>query len=637
MSISAPLPRNERAFIVLLAVLQGGLMYLAQKGHEAGWWPFAELAGRICWYTLVLTVPTMMALSLVRLRDARFWQHAAGAAAVFGGLAAWAAWNATGGPGIRAGQVLGPFGASVAIGLFVALPWLQCRLASGRWRAAYPCLFEHAWQNTLTLALALLFTGICWLVLQLWGALFALVKIQFFRELFREDAFIYMATGAMAGLGVLIGRTQHRAVQVARQILFAIFTGLLPLLAFIAVLFVASLPFTGLAPLWEMRSAASTLVAVVALLVAFTNSVLQDGEGERPYPAWLRRLVDAGLAVLPLYALLALYALWLRIHQHGWTSDRVWAGLLALVVAGYAFGYAWAVLRGRDGWLAAIRPVNRLMSLVVVALALLANTPLLDPQRIAVASQLQRLDDGRTAPDDFDLAWLRHDSGRRGYEATLALRTHPAWAGDTDRLAELERVIARTNRWGGPPTADAERPARDASQLRAQVQLAEGASAPDDAWWEALAAGHFDTQACPEAGDECILLTPDLDADGSADPLLCTLGNAPSAQCSLSTRDGDGRWHEAAGFHMWAGQTSDLAWRRTLREDLLGGRLHALPRRWPDLRIGDDPRLHQLDPRSEARVRAAADAAVEATADADADADTGTGAEPDAETAPGGN
>src|SRR5690606_1106994 len=101
------------------------------------------------------------------------------------------------------------------------------------------------------------------------------------------------------------------------------------------------------------------------------------------------------------------------------TADRVLAVLVALVIAGYAFGYAWAVLRGRDGWLGAIRPVNRVMSLVVVALAVLANTPVLDPHRFAVASQMQRLADGRTAPDDFDLDWLRFEGGRRGWEATL--------------------------------------------------------------------------------------------------------------------------------------------------------------------------------------------------------------------------
>lgn len=587
MPTAAPLPRDERAFIVLLAVLQGGLMYLAQKGHAGGWWPFAALSGRVCWYTLVLAVPTMMALSVVRLRDARFWQQAAGATLVVGALAAWAARQATGGPGVEADSVLAPFGASVAVGLFVALPWLQCRLAHGHWRAPYACLFAHAWQNALTLALAALFTGICWLVLWLWGALFALVKIDFFRELFREDAFVYLATGAMAGLGVLIGRTQHRAVMVARQVLFAIFTGLLPLLAFIAVLFVASLPFTGLDPLWDMRSAAATLVTVVALLVAFTNSVLQDGTGARPYPGWLCRLVDAGLAVLPAYALLALYALWLRIEQYGWTADRVWAVLLAVVVAGYAFGYAWAVLRGRDGWLGPIRPVNRVMSLVVVALAVLANTPVLDPHRIAVASQLQRLADGRTSPGDFDLEWLRHDSGRAGWDATLALREHPAWAGDRERLAELERVIARESRWGDPGAVDgAKPPARDAAALRAQVQLAAGAVPPDEDWWIALAGGLGDRN-CRRASDDCILLTPDLDGDGVRDPLLCTLGNGPGAHCVVHARDADGAWAAVATLDLWPQGTSEQAWRRELRRDLLDGRVQAVPRSWPDLRIGD--------------------------------------------------
>src|SRR5690606_41345067 len=97
------------------------------------------------------------------------------------------------------------------------------------------------------------------------------------------------------------------------------------------------------------------------------------------------------------------------------------------------------------------------MSLVVVALAILANTPLLDAQRIAVASQLQRLADGRIDAEDFDLAWLRHDSGRRGYEATLAPRDHAAWAGNAERRGELERAIARPTRWGAPRTDQAAR------------------------------------------------------------------------------------------------------------------------------------------------------------------------------------
>lgn len=280
-----PLPRQTRAFIVLVALLQGGLLYLAEWGADHGVAPFAALGGRVCWYTLVLTVPSMLLLSVQTLHDRRLWQQLAVVAAVFAALAGWAAWSATGAPGLESNKVLTPFGLSVAAALLIALPWLQFRQHHGSWRASYHALFEHAWQNTLTLALALVFIGVCWGVLTLWAELFALVKIDLFRTLFREDAFIYLATGTMAGLGILIGRTRQRAVQVMRQIVFALCTGLVPLLASIALLFILTLPLTGLQPLWQTRAAAAILLCMVFGLVLFTNAVYQDGATRRRIPA----------------------------------------------------------------------------------------------------------------------------------------------------------------------------------------------------------------------------------------------------------------------------------------------------------------------------------------------------------------
>lgn len=587
MHAETELPHRSRMFIVLVAVLQGGLMYLAQKGQELGWWPFDALGGRVCWYTLVLTVPTMMALSVSSLRDARFWQHAVALAVLFAILAAWAGWNATGAPGLDAGAVLAPFGVTVAIAAFVLLPWLQCRLAHGRWRAPYPELFEHAWQNALTLALALLFTGICWMVLQLWAGLFALVDIHFFRDLFREDAFIHLATGAMFGLGVLVGRTRQRAIQVARQIVFAIFKGLLPLLAFIALLFMASLPFTGLQPLWETRSAAALLVTVVALLVLFLNAVYQDGGEPPPYPAWLWRAVRAALAVLPVYAVLALVALGLRINQYGWTVDRVWATLACALATAYAFGYAWSALRGGD-WLRPLPAVNRALSWAVVAVAVLANTPLLDPHRISVSSQLARLDDGRTSAADLDLAYLRFESGRRGYRAAQSLRGHPAFVASEADMETLEEVLARTRRWSaGPHGGNGE--ALDAAGLRAHVEIAEDGADPGGEWWRAL-----EREDC--RGDSpCILLTPDLDADGRREALLCQVDWPGGGTCRLFARGDDGAWTRVARMTLW--QTGHES-RQDLLADLRAGRVAAVPRRWPDLRIGEgNPR--SLDPESD--------------------------------------
>ncbi|MCW0452008.1 DUF4153 domain-containing protein [Xanthomonas sacchari] len=592
MDTPPDLPRQTRAFIVLVALLQGALLYLAQRGAERGLWPFGSLGGQVCWYTLVLTVPTMTLLSVRHLGALRLWQHTVAVAVLVAALSAWAVWNATGAPGLRAGQVLGPFAATVALAMFVLLPWLQCRLQHGRWQAPYRDLFEHAWQNALTLALALLFVGICWLVLWLWGALFALVKLTLFRDLFRQTAFVYLATGTMFGLGILIGRTQQRAVQVMRQILFAICTGLLPLLAFVAVLFALSLPFTGLQPLWETRAAASILIAVVATLVVFVNAVYQDGTADAPYPAWLQRVIDAGLLSLPLYAGLALYALWLRIGQYGWSTERFAGVLVAVVACGYACGYAWAVLRPGARWLQPLAPVNRVLSWVVIGLALATSSPLLDPYRLVVGDQLQRLADGRTSAAQLDLAYLRFDSGRRGYRAVQALREVPAFADDPVQRERLQRMLQRQKRWGDE---DDETPrSDDPLQVRQRIVLAAGSAEPDAAWWQALLAGKIEDGNCRREGAQCVALRRDLDGDGHDDVLLCNASAGYGVECRIHTDPGSG-WRDVARTHFFPrhGDNAEAPY-QALRD----GKLQVLPRRWPDLQLPGTQRteLYPADP-----------------------------------------
>jgi len=582
------LPRPTRSFIVLVALLQGGLLYLAQKGTTEGWWPFAALSGRICWYTLVLAVPTAMILSVVELRDKSFWRHAALLAALFAALAIWAVWNATGAPGIRSWKVLAPFGISLGIGLFIALPWWQGRLARGTWRQPYAALFEHAWQNALTLLLAALFTGICWAVLWLWAALFELVKIDFFRELFREDAFVHLATGAMAGFGILIGRTQQRPVQVARQILFAVLKGLLPLLAFIALLFAASLPFTGLQPLWHTDSAAVTLVSLIALLVIFVNAVFQEGTGPRPYPTWLRRVVEVAVLVLPLYAALALLAMGLRIGQYGWTPDRFWAGLLVLIAALHAFGYAWVVLRSRGDahWLQRLPRVNCTLAWVAIALAVLANSPLLDPYRVTVSSQIARVSASAPTLAQDDLDQLRFDSGRRGYEALRALRANPALRDHADALAAVDRTLARMQRWGDFATArERERDLlRDEAQLRRQIAVAPGTGDIDATWWQAVLGERLKSGDCRLRGADCVVMQRDLDSDGRNEVLLCAIHAGRLAVCQVHVLH-KGQWHDVGQASFYA-VDKDKTW-PAQEAALRQGRIALRPRRWPDLAIGD--------------------------------------------------
>lgn len=584
------LPRPVKQFIVLLAMLQGLLLYLAKTGQAQQWWPFNELHGCIYWYTLVLSVPSVLMLSVRNLAERRFWLQGVGVALTVIVMALWAGWSATGAPGIEAGKVLWPFGLSVAAALFVALPYLQSALRHGRWNALYPDLFESAWQNALTLILTAVFTGICWLVLALWGELFKLIGIEFFRELFREDAFVYLATGLMVGLGLLIGRSQHKPVQVARRILFAIFTGLLPLIALIAVLFVISLPFTGLEPLWNTRSAASILMALVAMTVLFVNAVYQDGDDTMPYPVWLRRLVDAGLLVLPVFAVLALYAMALRIGQYGWTQDRLAGVIAALILSAHAFGYAWAVLRSRREWLAGMRPVNVAVSLAAMAIAFLVNSPVIDPHRVSTASQIDRLKNGRVSVGKFDADHLRFDSGRVGYRALRALAASDKAKADKALAERIQRTMQRGDRWRWRNPDELRRTAlTDPAQLQERIALS-GSRAVSDAWWIQMATPGFGMAECRQRDADCVLIVRDLDQDGHPDHLLCNLGGEgwrPECQLYAGTAKG---WEKAGKLDFYMSDSEQERVRQALRE----GELGLKPSRWPMIEVGGFSR--RIDP-----------------------------------------
>lgn len=565
-----------RAFIVLLALLQGLALWLVHLGGEQGWPLLDTLGPRVSWYTLVLSVPTAMALSVRRLDEARFWQHAGLIGVVYLGLSLWAARAATGAPGLEEDRILAPFAGSMAAALFVAGPFLQCRQEHGRWCAPYPELFAHAWQNALTLAVAAVFTGLCWAVLGLWGGLFKLVGVDLFADIFTSRPFAYLGTGVIAGLGVLVGRSQSKPVRVLRRLLFAIFTGLFPLLAAIAVLFVVTLPFTGLEPLWGTRSAATVLMALVLAMVVFANAVYQDGDEPPPYPRPLRLLASAGLVVLPVFAVLALVALGLRINQYGWTVDRLWGVLAASVLTVHAFGYAWAALSRKQRWLARLEPVNVTAALLGVALVLLANSPVLDPQRIAAHSQVERLLDGRTDAADFDVDYLRFLSGRAGHQALTGLADEPRVQDNAELAKRIEKALARQQRW--QPWGDEDVPTVDTVE-EARALATEHGPVPDD-WWPALLSDPpLESLGCLQPGSDCVAIARDLDGDGATDMLLCNLGGNWAAHCSVHARK-DGRWARITQIVIPEGSASgDVA------EALRRGEVAMVPRRWPDLEV----------------------------------------------------
>ena len=401
-------------------------------------------------WTLAVFAPLLLLLSATRANLVATAKNTAAFCVVLTLLAVYTGWQAQPFGQFPLGSLTFTYMVTVSIASFKALMYLQQR-ADGA-ALSYPALFTHSWRNFLTGVFAAVFTLIFWLILLLWGELFLVIGIDFFDELFEKDWFIIPAASVAFGIGVLLLRKLTRIIDNITVLLRDLTKLLLPLVLGVAVIFLAALAFTGLNLLWETGNGTALLLWLLALTLFFINAVYQDGRGAAPYPLLLHRLVYLAVCATPALSGLACYGLLLRIQQYGWSVERCWAFVIWLLLSLFALGYVLSIARRRDAWTHGLARVNVAMGIVVLGIALAANTPLLDFRKISLASQQGRVDSGEIELADFDFWYARHHLARPAY---LALQAMKAEIGDRDPglLAAIDNPQRRTTE---PESIDAD-------------------------------------------------------------------------------------------------------------------------------------------------------------------------------------
>ncbi len=146
------------------------------------------------------------------------------------------------------------------------LPWIQQSLRICNGSSRYSYFYQSVWHNVLILLVIFLANGLTWLVLLLWGELFKLVGIKFFNTLFfATDWFMYLTLGLVTALAVILARTQSRLIDSIQKLFTLIATGLLPLVSLLTLMFIITLPFTGLSAISRHISAAGLLLTLAFL------------------------------------------------------------------------------------------------------------------------------------------------------------------------------------------------------------------------------------------------------------------------------------------------------------------------------------------------------------------------------------
>jgi hypothetical protein len=358
--------------------------------------------------------------------------------------------------GLRHAEGIFASGLSMLAALAVAVlpvPFLLVE-ARGDWRD-YPALFSEAWAIVVRFVAAAAFVGLAWGVVLLSDQVLQIVGLTLIDDVLDFWVVGAVITGAVFGLGMAV--VHEQAESLSPYPVLRLFRLLLPVVLAVMLVFLVALPFRGLNGLFDGLSPALLLLTMVGAGVSLVSITVAQTDTEATQSRVLQRAAQATALILPVMAGLAAFAVWQRVGQHGWTPDRLFAALACALALGYGLTYAVAVLRG-TGWMGRIRQANIGMALLAILFAGLWLTPILNAERISAQNQLARLDAGRTAVADLDVAAIRQwgypgqavldvlaerakNPGQEALAARLAGTDDPTGTARAEAAAALSRLM----------------------------------------------------------------------------------------------------------------------------------------------------------------------------------------------------
>lgn len=431
---------------------------------------------------------------------------------------------------------------AVMLMIVILVPfWIAFARPDAIWRD-YETLFDEAWRIIIRAIIATIFTLIFWAIIALSNALLGVVGIGWIEELIDIDPVPFVVTGAVFGIGLAV--VHEFAGTLSPYLPLRLLRLILPMVVLVTAIFLIALPFRGLSDLFGTLSAAATLIAMAATGISLVAIAIDRRDELAVTPGVLRLSARVMSGFVVLLGALSIWSVALRTSQHGWTPDRIAALTAALTVTSYGCVYAFCAIPARDGWMNLLRRGNVWLALGVALVAGLWLTPILNPQRIAANSQVDRFSRGVVSVEALDLWSLREEFGRAGDDAIreLSVLAHPEAERLAERIAALDEARDRFSfEESLPPAVRSDLVARfliklpvlptDASVTPNQIA---SASAGDLSRW---------IEACdrrtPADLPGCLALATDLDPATPGDEVV-VFAVAPGGYVQLTALSTDG-------------------------------------------------------------------------------------------------
>jgi hypothetical protein len=580
IALEAQVSRKVMAARLAVGLVQGLLLYWLYAASRDVAWPATAPYLMVPLLTVLLIVPVLLVSSLGHLapRQAAAWLLAA--LAVLLVLALHDVWRGTNSYSFLSNWNDKPIGSPSmllvvfsCVFFFIAHALVMAGAQDGKRIASYNTYFEVAWKLAIQLLFSAFFVGAVFLVLYMGASLFMLVKLNFLHKLLEESWFNVPVSCTAFSCAMHVTDVRPSIVRGIRTLLLVLMSWILPVAVVLVTGFLCTLPFTGLTALWETRHATSVLLFTAAVLLVLVNAAFQNGQAVVALPLRVSARM-AAILILPII-MVGIYALGLRVVQYGWTSDRVIAAASLLVASSYAIGYLWAAYQ-YDTWLRPLAVVNIFTSFLVLAVLLALFTPIADPARIGVNSQMARLAKGKIVAAKFDFRYLRFEGGRYGQAALEELkRSAGPDAALLLREATAAQALSLKQRWQPPVRSTA--PVSVAANMivwPAGVQLPASFVAQK---WDAMPDDRKPDCLTSKDG-KCDAFILDAGGDGKQQVLLVARSYASLGR--LFAAGADGNWTVVATMSY-----RDTACKAVI-EKLRKGEFNLIDRPYKDLNVG---------------------------------------------------
>ncbi len=300
------------------------------------------------------------------------------------------------------------------------------------WRD-YPTLFSQSWTILVRMSAAWVFVGVVWLVVFLSDALLSMVGVTLIGDAIENSGVIFVISGAVLGLGLAV--VAELSDMVSPSLVLRLLRLLLPVVVVVMAVFLLAVPLRGMTEVFQSLSAGFILLAMAAAGITLVSTAVDQTDADAAHHPVIAGAARAVCLMLPLLAALGAWSVWQRVAQYGWTPERLFAATVAMFALAYGILYAVAVLRG-PVWRAQVRRGNTLMAILLMAVAVMWLTPVLNAERISSHDQLARFKSGAVKAEALDMVAI--DSwGRAGAQVRAELEVLAATPGQEALAARL--------------------------------------------------------------------------------------------------------------------------------------------------------------------------------------------------------